>query len=247
MISLSSQKSIITTSWDDGHPLDFKIGNILEKNNIPGTFYIPLAMPGKELMSKDKMKILSKKFEIGGHTLTHPTLTELSLEDIEKEVNVGKDELEKIVGEISSFCYPRGQYNSQIIKIVKKSGFNGARTAEFLRYTIKNLFEYHPTVHAYDRILASRGKQTVTTEDKDLSLSLLFSGTIFKTWDHIAKKTLDFVLEHGGIWHLWGHSWEIDDNNDWHRLTDVLEYAKHQGKEHGAEFLTNSEIFKKFS
>lgn len=55
------------------------------------------------------------------------------------------------------------------------------------------------------------------------------------------------MLEHGGIWHLWGHSWEIDDNNDWHRLTDVLEYAKHQGKEHGAEFLTNSEIFKKFS
>jgi len=244
---LSRKKTIITTSWDDGHPLDFKIGKILEKNNISGTFYIPLDNPERELMSKNEMKILSKKFEIGGHTLTHPRLTELSYEDIDKEVSTGKDELEKIVGEISSFAYPKGQYNSQIMNIVKKSGFKGARTAEFLRYKIKNLFEYHPTVHAFNRILASRIKQMVVTQDKDLFRSLLFSGTIFKTWDQIAKKTLDFVLECGGIWHLWGHSWEIDDNNDWERLSNVLEYAKHQGKEYGAEFLTNSEIFKKFS
>lgn len=244
---MNSQKTIITTSWDDGHPLDFKLGKILKENNIPGTFYIPMNMPGKELMSQDDMKLLSKTFEIGGHTITHPTLTELSYEDVENEVSNGKNHLEKIVGEIFSFAYPRGQYNSQIMDIVKKSGFDGARTAEFLRYKIKNLFEYHPTVHAYNRILASRGKQTVTTEDKDLSVALLFSGTIFKTWDYIAKKSLDFVLEHGGIWHLWGHSWEIDDNNDWERLTHVIEYAQKQGKKYGAEFLTNSEIFKEYS
>ena len=33
-------KTIIATSWDDKHPLDFKLGKILSKNNIPGTFYI---------------------------------------------------------------------------------------------------------------------------------------------------------------------------------------------------------------
>ena len=100
MVSLNSQKTIITTSWDDGHSLDFKLANILEKNKIPGTFYVPINMPGKKVISKDEIKILSKKFEIGGHTLTHPNLTKLSNEDIEKEVNIGKEELEKIAGEI---------------------------------------------------------------------------------------------------------------------------------------------------
>ena len=240
---MNSQKTIITTSWDDGHSLDFKLANILEKNEMPGTFYVPINMPGKKVISKDEIKILSKKFEIGGHTVTHPNLTKLSNEDIEKEVSIGKNELEKIVGEISSFCYPSGQYNSQIMKIVKKSGFKCARTTELFRYKIKDPFECHPTIHAHNRILFSRGKQTITTENKDLSFSLLLSGTIFKSWDHIAKKTLDFILERGGIWHLWGHSWEINNNNDWERLDNVLEYAKKKGKEFGAEFLTNGELF----
>ena len=71
----------------------------------------------------------------------------------------------------------------------------------------------------------------------------MFSGTFFKTWDIIAKKSLDYVLVNGGIWHLWGHSWEIDENNHWELLDDVLEYVKKKGKEYGAEFLTNSELF----
>ena len=32
---------IITTSWDDGHPLDFKLAELLNKYNLKGTFYIP--------------------------------------------------------------------------------------------------------------------------------------------------------------------------------------------------------------
>ena len=29
---MNSQRAIITTSWDDGHPLDFKLGKILKEN-----------------------------------------------------------------------------------------------------------------------------------------------------------------------------------------------------------------------
>ena len=59
----------------------------------------------------------------------------------------------------------------------------------------------------------------------------------------IIKKDRVFVLTNGGIWHLWGHSWEIDENNDWELLDDVLAYVKKKGKEYGAEFLTNGELF----
>jgi len=49
-------------------------------------------------------------------------------------------------------------------------------------------------------------------------------------------------MENGGIWHLWGHSKEIEDNNDWQQLERVLEYISLNGKTNNAEFLTNGEI-----
>lgn len=238
---------VITTSWDDGHPLDHKLAKLLSKFQMPGTFYIPCKMKEKKLMPKDEIKLLSKQFEIGSHTLNHTILTELSQEEMYNEILRGKELMEEICGKITSFAYVGGQYNDSVIEAVKKAGFRGARTAEFLRYRIRDPYEHHPTVHAYNRILASRWKQIVTSEDKGLAFSTFSSGTIFRSWKDLAKKTLDYVFEHGGIWHIWGHSWELDENNDWENLEDVLLYAHNKGKQHGAEFLSNGEIFEKAS
>ena len=238
---------VITTSWDDGHPLDNKLGKLLSNYKIPGTFYIPWVLHEKEMMTKDEIKSLSQEFEIGGHTLNHSVLTQLSKNEMYDEIIRGKEKMENLCGEISSFAYPKGQYNSDAIDAVKKAGFTGARTADYLRCTIKDIFEQHPTIHAFNQILASRGKHTLLTHDKGLAFSMLSSRTIFKHWKELAIKTLDYVFENGGVWHLWGHSWEIDDNDDWNNLSDVLEYAHIEGKKHGAEFLPNNEIPEHFS
>lgn len=36
---MENKQLIITTSWDDGHPLDLKIAELLDKYGINGTFY----------------------------------------------------------------------------------------------------------------------------------------------------------------------------------------------------------------
>lgn len=240
---MDSKKIIITTSWDDGDPSDKKLSQILLKHSIPGTFYIPVKNGTMKLLTNEDIKDLSKNFEIGGHTLNHSTLSTLPQDMIKDEIMIGKEKLEEICGKIISFAYPRGKYNDVVIKMVKDAEFKGARTAEILRTTVNDPFEYHPTVHATNRILLSKGKQMFFSDNRLLFSSLLSSGTIFKTWDKIAKKSLDFVLTNGGIWHLWGHSWEIEQNNDWKLLDDVLAYVKKKGKEFGAEFLTNGELF----
>ena len=33
---------------------------------------------------------------------------------------------------------------------------------------------------------------------------------------------MDYVIKHGGVWHLWGHSWEIEKNKDWDKLEEVF-------------------------
>lgn len=237
-------RAIITTSWDDGHPLDTKLCSILKENGIPGTIYAPITNWENEVMSKEALKGIAKDFEIGGHTYNHTILTLVDEEKVAYELVESKRELEQVVGkEIISFCYPRGQYTPKIMQQVQESGYKGGRTAELLRTTIARRYEYHPTVQAVDRILLSKGKQIITTDNHSLAAKLIISGDIFKRWNVIAKRTLDHVLENGEIWHLWGHSWEIDMNGDWQLLREVLEYAKARGKEYGAEFLTNGTIF----
>lgn len=67
--------------------------------------------------------------EIGSHSVNHPRLTQLSEEQIFRQVYDSKKYLEEIIAdEITSFSYPHGDYNPMVIDAVKKSGYMCAVT-----------------------------------------------------------------------------------------------------------------------
>ena len=39
-----------------------------------------------------------------------------------------------------------------------------------------------------------------------------------------AKAMFDYTAKVGGVYHLWGHSWEIHQHGDWERLAGVFSY-----------------------
>tara|TARA_B110000467_G_scaffold107947_1_gene98289 strand:+ start:2474 stop:3208 length:735 start_codon:yes stop_codon:yes gene_type:complete len=242
---MNKNKIIVTTSWDDGHPLDNKLCKILKSYDLPGTIYTPIKnLENEVIVTRDLIQI-AKDFEIGGHTFNHKILTDISNEEIDYELLESKKKLENNIGkEIISFCYPRGKYNKNIMDRVKLAGFKCGRTTELFRTNYLDPFEFHTTIQATNRILASKAKQIFETNEKKLASSLIFSGSLLKDWDIIAKKSFDHILENGGIWHLWGHSWEIEKNNDWSKLKNIFEYIKLKSKNNSIEFLTNGEIFK---
>src|SRR5207302_10446441 len=43
-----------------------------------------------------------------------------------------------------------------------------------------------------------------------------------KNWLQLAESLLDRVAEHGGVFHLWGHGWEIDALGEWDRLEELM-------------------------
>ena len=47
----------------------------------------------------------------------------------------------------------------------------------------------------------------------------------------------DVTRASGGVFHLWGHSWEIDARQDWGRLERVLE---HIGSHNDATYISNA-------
>src|SRR5690349_21269394 len=73
--------------------------------------------------------------DVGGHTITHPILTNISPSDAWHEIQAGKEELEQLIRRsVSLFAYPNGcpgsDYTGEHVRMVRDAGFlAGATTA----------------------------------------------------------------------------------------------------------------------
>ena len=85
--------------------------------------YLP--MTSEELVSLASCSL----FEIGAHTVYHPMLSRLTLNEQKEEIARSKVDLEKIIDRsIVSFAYPHGDYSKDTVKIVQQAGFKNACT-----------------------------------------------------------------------------------------------------------------------
>ena len=81
------------------------------------------------LMNGEQIKALvaSGHVEIGGHTLTHPLLSQLSLEQQAHEIQENKRQLEALLGHpLMSFAYPYGDMNDSAKEQAKNAGYRFA-------------------------------------------------------------------------------------------------------------------------
>ena len=239
-------KVIITTSWDDGHPLDLKLANLLKRYGIPATFYVPVKIQGETTLTPDQIKEIAEDFDIGGHTYSHVNLTELPKEKAFEEIIKGKKYLEETIDrEIQSFCHPFGAYNKEVISMVKKAGFEGARTVKLLEIKVSSPFEIGTTVHvgeggrSHFRDFLKRSKVLPNIR---MPIYLLARNLLFKDWFETAVDSLDFVVKNGGVFHLWGHSWEIDSGNIWEKLKLIFEYISEVSKNKDILLMNNTKL-----
>lgn len=84
------------------------------------------------MMSPEEVKILGATglVEVGAHTVNHPVLSSLSLEEQRQEIQHSKAMLEEILGHsVFSFAYPHGaktDYTKDTVKIIQESSFKSA-------------------------------------------------------------------------------------------------------------------------
>ena len=89
---------------------------------------IPKGICQKYNLTWDEVREMSKNgITFGSHTVTHPKLSALSLEDAKREIVESKTRIEEEADTaVTTFAYPLGRssdFNDNIIKIVKESGF----------------------------------------------------------------------------------------------------------------------------
>ena len=203
---------MVTTSWDDGHELDAKLAFELDSLGFAGTFYIApqsAEIPPERRIRGATLCELARRFEIGSHTLTHPRLTRLSLESAEREIVLGKEVLQDVIGRtVTSFCYPYGAYRIQHVELVRAAGFLVARTIRRFRIeAAADPLQMGTTTHAA-RYLAD-GWPVVRR-----SRTVRQACAMWSNWDVLARQLFQEARAGGGVFHLWGHSWEIEENND---------------------------------
>jgi peptidoglycan-N-acetylglucosamine deacetylase len=227
----------VTMSFDDGSVSDLKTAALLKRYSLKATFYVPKDYRWLEPpLTRDGILALGEDHEIGAHTLTHPDLGRLPEGSAREEIAGSKRYLERLLGrEVRTFCYPGGYYNVRTVELVREAGFLGARTVSVDKDFGARLRPFELGVTSYLSNRSTRMAYNICRANRLSPLSMV-------SWAYRAKVLFNKALKSGGVYHLFGHSAEIEAGNEWKKLEAVCKYIS--GRE-GVEYVTNGELLER--
>ena len=222
-------RKVVTTSWDDGDPFDLRVAEMLAARKLSGTFYIPAKRHQRACRMNlcQMLALSSQRFEIGAHSVTHANLSHCNDLQLMVEVESCKKRLEDDLGkEVSMFAYPGGRHNHRVIASLKQAGYSGARTTAMMgRHLSFDPFRMPTSLHVFPHTRFEYFRNLARAWDLRRAWVYATHLRCARDWVELAKLLFDSVLRDGGIWHLYGHSWEIEEMGLWNKLQDVLDYV----------------------
>lgn len=244
------RRAIVTTSWDDGHPADLRLADLLEKHGVPGTLYIPRENPldGLAVMSEADIRGLADRgFEIGAHTLNHAVLPTLDDITAQREIADSRQWVQDVTGQrCDVFCPPNGKHHTRHVEMIRDAGFAGYRTVEFWsldhpRRKYDGLVEMPTTLLALPQPVIGVAKNLIKRRATKGIKHYLRRG-LRGSWADHAATMLDHAIATGGVFHLWGHSWELEDHDQWDALEGVLKRIADHANTGRVTLLNNGEL-----
>ena len=200
-------------TYDDGVLQDERFVKLLNAYNLKGTFNLNSGLMENEFewkhesgcivkrLSKEKVLPLYNGYEVASHTLTHPFMQEKTENEIMKELETDKKNLEKLFGrQIKGFAVPFDYYSDLIDSCVKKCGFEYARISE------ESLsFAPQPNYHRW-------------------------KATVFHLDDSLEKLTEDFIQtdEELALFQIAGHTYDLDTENMWDKIENIFKKISSQ-------------------
>ena len=231
-----------TTSWDDGHPLDLRLAELLSQYDLRGTFYVPRRnLEGRSVLSKAELRRLGSEFEIGAHTFDHVRLNTVPRAEVARQVRAIKTALEDELGhEVAGFCYPGGVHDARIRDTVRSAGYNYARTIENLwlepprdPFQLSTTLQFYP----HDRFTYVKNLARGHLYERASGFELAVRGASLAV---TLRALLERAIARGGMFHLWGHSWELEEHDLWGELEAF--FAIVRDRVPGHQRLDNAEL-----
>jgi peptidoglycan/xylan/chitin deacetylase (PgdA/CDA1 family) len=147
-LTLEPHEAAIALTFDDGYRDVLEHGlPVLREHGFASTvFVVPGAIAGlaafswygagamPPLASWDELREeeLAGLVRFEPHTITHPVLTTISLEEARREIRESKQQVEhELARPARIFCYPGGYYSPREVELVRECGYRAAVTCEF--------------------------------------------------------------------------------------------------------------------
>jgi hypothetical protein len=237
------KSACITTSWDDGHPLDLRVAELLTRYALPGTFYVPMSAK-RATVSSVQLRTLSRHFEIGAHTVDHVVLTRASDLEAREQIVRSRQWVEDNTGIVCRmFCPPEGRYSTRHLAMIEAAGYIGLRGVELTSLDPPRrsgrLMLMPTSVQAYTHPRISFARNAIKRGRFGNLWRYITLGRL-NDWPGLAAILLRETIACGGVFHLWGHSWELQDSGQWWRLEGVLRMLGEVSQQ--AALLTNGEV-----
>ncbi len=203
------------------------MAELLAKYGLQGTFYIPRKAT-TSTMTEARVRELSQTFEIGAHTLEHTELTRATSSQAWHAIVDSKAWVESTISKpCPMFCPPLGRFSAEHLEMIRRGGYRGVRTVEALSLAFPRpqvgLVIMPTTVQAHAHGLAAYGRNLLKRAAFSNIWLFIVHGRS-TDWPTLVRSLLLQAMKHGGVFHLWGHSWELEENNQWHRLEEVLRF-----------------------
>jgi peptidoglycan/xylan/chitin deacetylase (PgdA/CDA1 family) len=78
---------------------------------------------------KQLRQLSSEGLTLGSHTRTHPLMTQITPEQMREEVQGSQEDLQREIGAcLPIFCYPNGNHNDAVVRVLREQGIRLAFT-----------------------------------------------------------------------------------------------------------------------
>ena len=125
----AAAQTVVSIEFDDGTSNQYGVRDVLTAHGMDGTFYVYSALVGDEdHMSWAQLHALADDGnEIGGHTLDHPHLTQLTAEQQHQQICQDRANLQAQGFTVRNFAYPFGDFDATTQSIVGDCGYDTGR------------------------------------------------------------------------------------------------------------------------
>jgi peptidoglycan/xylan/chitin deacetylase (PgdA/CDA1 family) len=148
----NAESRVVSVTFDDGYRSVLEIAKpILDRHGYPGTLFVPtdwpdaggpMRWPGIDrwlgtsheheltpLTWPELRELAAAGWEIGSHTCSHPLLTEIEEQELDRELRESKVRVEDELGRhCTSLAYPYGGVDVRVADAVREAGYQWAVT-----------------------------------------------------------------------------------------------------------------------
>ncbi|UYY83720.1 polysaccharide deacetylase family protein (plasmid) [Arthrobacter sp. YA7-1] len=195
----AANPTVVTLTFDDGNADQLNAAQIMNNYGLKGTFFTPsgyIDNPGYLSLS-DLQGLAAAGHEIGGHTVTHPDLATLPVDEATRQICNDRVNLTNWGFKVTSFAYPFASETAATEAIVKNCGYNSARGLGDIQTRFGcagcALAETMPPADAYNTAAADEVDNTWTLADLQNTVTQAepAGGWIQFTFHHISSTSTD--------------------------------------------------------